>query len=406
MSRARVTVSKLAQEAGIDSETALLILLALGVKTRSAADYVPRSKLNVARRSLGLGSARESRLVAELARRASLSEDEARGRLLEVRLLRDPVQLRVRREVVRRAETALGIRQMESAPVPSSAPDLADRTEPREGAAVKEKRPRKKKRSVVVWPLIGKQEEISYLTAGDVEQIHHVLVEDFAKSRDPILPAGVSDRTLLESAVFRPHTALTGHQKYPTISMAGAALFYAVVHDHAFFNGNKRTALVSLLVFLDKNGYVLTLSEDDLFEYVLRLASHQLVERDHRVQTELADRETIEVARWLQRNMKRVTKGEFVLRFDQLKRILATYECQFEVLKGNRINIARGGLRTQVAYSGVGMEVDRSSVHKIRKDLYLDEVHGYDSDIFYNAGPRIDDFIGKYRRTLDRLAKL
>ena len=94
------------------------------------------------------------------------------------------------------------------------------------------------------------------------------------------------------------------------------------------------------------------------------------------------------------------------MKFRELRQVMTVRDCRFEILSGNRINISKGKLRTQVFYASEGRDVDPNTIHKIRHDLDLDDEHGYDSDIFYNASPRIDEFINKYRRILDRLAKL
>ena len=73
---------------------------------------------------------------------------------------------------------------------------------------------------------------------------------------------------------------------------------------------------------------------------------------------------------------------------------------------GNRANVYRGKLQCQIGYRNEGSDVSRRSIHKLRKDLQLDEEHGCDSDIFYNSGPRIPLFINRYRKVLNRLAKV
>jgi hypothetical protein len=119
------------------------------------------------------------------------------------------------------------------------------------------------------------------------------------------------------------------------------------------------------------------------------------------------DAEVLHVANWLQRNSRRIGHREHPLQFRQLRAILERYTCRLNVLPGNRIDIYRGKLRTQIGgYRNDGEEVSKQTIHKIRKDLELDDKNGYDSDIFYDAGPRIPEFIHKYRKLLIRLAKV
>jgi death-on-curing family protein len=120
-----------------------------------------------------------------------------------------------------------------------------------------------------MWP-------IAHLTVDDVTAIHWALVEDFQRSRDPIDPPGIRSDHLLGSAVMRPYTSLGGTKKYPSLAMSAAALFHALVLDHPFHNGNKRTALVSLVVLLDKNDHLLRVSQEELYEYVISVADHKV----------------------------------------------------------------------------------------------------------------------------------
>jgi death-on-curing protein len=176
--------------------------------------------------------------------------------------------------------------------------------------------------------------------------------------------------------------------------------------DHPFHNGNKRTAIVSLLVYLDKNGWVFTAEEDEIYVYLLNLASHQLRNGEDQIISN-SDNEVLHLAKWLQNKIRKVNLREFPIQFRQLRSILLTYGCRFEFpTAGNRINIFRDKLHTQIGYHNEGTDVERGNIHKLRKDLALDEDSGYDSDIFYNATPRIPDFINKYRKLLDRLAKV
>ena len=222
------------------------------------------------------------------------------------------------------------------------------------------------------WPTIGHPaESLSLLSAGDIEAIHWDLVRDYAKSRDPIDPPGVRNEAILDSAVFRPHTALGQVLKYPSVVMAAAALFHSIVHDHCFHNGNKRTAVVSVLVFLDRNGYMLNISEEELFEFVLRVGRHGILDDEAGPGKDYTDRETLAIARWLQSRVKQVRKGELCVKFRQLRQILTTFGCKFAETARGYIDIYRDGRRVQVWYGGEGRDVEVNTVHMIRRELEL-----------------------------------
>lgn len=269
----------------------------------------------------------------------------------------------------------------------------------------------------LVWYTVGHEQEVRYLTAEEVLKVHYALVNEFAQHDDPIDPPGVRDPGLLESAVFRPQTSNGSVRKYPTVEMSAAALLHSLVHNHPFHNGNKRTALVSTLVFLDENGFIATCQEDKLFQFLLRVAQHSIVDCKS---SDLPDREALEISRWIASNARVTTQGERPLPFRKLKRILARYNCQMEFgASGSKMNITRvvprrhkssrsardEKLQTQVNYHGDGREVERNTMNKIRTDLELDEEHGVDSGAFYNdESTSADDFIVMYSKTLRRLS--
>jgi len=66
---------------------------------------------------------------------------------------------------------------------------------------------------------------------------------------------GVRDFALLHSAVERPKATFDGKDLYPTIFAKAAALLQSLCMNHAFTDGNKRTAFESTKLFLWLNGY-------------------------------------------------------------------------------------------------------------------------------------------------------
>ncbi len=398
MSKKRLTIAQLAARTGQSVDGIRIALSEGGVDVSAGADILRGRERFRARRVLGLISP-DHLLVSSLAEQAGLQESEARSLLYEKGVLRKKRLKRVPASSLTSAKRALGILK----------PETQIKQLP--ATAVLSIPPKKKKelrQEKNAWPSIGKKEELMYLTVSDVEEIHSILVNDFKTSKDPISPPGVRDRNLLESAVFRPYTSCGVESKYPTVSMSSAALLHSVVFDHPFFNGNKRTALVSMLVLLDKNGWVCTLDQDGVYDFVIALAAHKLISGKAADNKPSADDEVLEVARWLQRNIRKIQKSEQVLKFREVRNILSAYGCKLEHPKGagNRINISNRNFSIQIAYRNEGSEVAQNTIHTLRAKLGLDEQSGYDSDIFYNKGSRIPKFINQYRKALDRLAKV
>ena len=115
------------------------------------------------------------------------------------------------------------------------------------------------------------------LSEEEVLRIHYALVEEFVKSNNPIDPPGIKSPTLFGSAIFRQHSGLGDLLKYPDLIHSAATLAFGLCCDHPFHNGNKRTALVALLVHLDKNRLSLAgVPDDELFKLMLSIAQHDI----------------------------------------------------------------------------------------------------------------------------------
>ena len=98
--------------------------------------------------------------------------------------------------------------------------------------------------------------------------------------------AGLRDRALLESAVAAPQASYGGEFLIEDpIEIAAAYLFY-LCRNHAFLDGNKRTALASAVLFLRMNDLmVVTPLDPDAWESLVvdvgasRLDRNQTTER-------------------------------------------------------------------------------------------------------------------------------
>jgi death-on-curing protein len=84
--------------------------------------------------------------------------------------------------------------------------------------------------------------------------------------------AGIRDLGLLESALARPQNA---HAHSPKILLPelGAMYGIAIVRNHLFVDGNKRTGLVALELFLDLNGFDLDADDAATVRAILALAA-------------------------------------------------------------------------------------------------------------------------------------
>jgi death-on-curing protein len=89
--------------------------------------------------------------------------------------------------------------------------------------------------------------------------------------------AGLRDENALESAIARPQQ-LHAHGEIDSIGKLGAALAWAILRNHPFGDGNKRAAFAGLMIFLTRNGCVLTCSQVEETAMFLRAAASEISE--------------------------------------------------------------------------------------------------------------------------------
>lgn len=105
-----------------------------------------------------------------------------------------------------------------------------------------------------------------YLTAEDVIALHADIFDC------PVEEAGDQLRNPngLDGAVARPLT----HARYAgaDIALQAAVLAHGIAESQLFIDGNKRTAMMAMLTFLDVNGWQVTADDVTLAGWILDLA--------------------------------------------------------------------------------------------------------------------------------------
>jgi death-on-curing protein len=96
-----------------------------------------------------------------------------------------------------------------------------------------------------------------YLTVAEVLAMHTDQIERYGGSH------GVRDRGSLEAALFRPQTGY-----YADLIEEAAALWESLSQNHAFLDGNKRTAFAATYTFLAINGGRLTADAQQTYTFI------------------------------------------------------------------------------------------------------------------------------------------
>lgn len=90
--------------------------------------------------------------------------------------------------------------------------------------------------------------ESIWLTATFVQMLHAESIKLFGGEY------GLRDQGLLQSSLAKSQH-LHGYGGSPSLFALAAAYGYGLVRNHAFVDGNKRTALLAIRAFLFMNGY-------------------------------------------------------------------------------------------------------------------------------------------------------
>jgi death-on-curing protein len=111
--------------------------------------------------------------------------------------------------------------------------------------------------------------ETIYITVDEVIEIHERMVESTGGSH------GLRDRNRLESAVMLPQQTFDQVELYPTIIEKAAILGFAIIANHPFVDGNKRTGQHVMEIFLELNGYEIQSTIDEDEAAIIAVASGQ-----------------------------------------------------------------------------------------------------------------------------------
>jgi death-on-curing protein len=108
---------------------------------------------------------------------------------------------------------------------------------------------------------------VVYLTANDLYNINEEVT-----GRIPF----VRDRHLLLSAERRPRIMIFGEEQFPTLYDKAAALLHSLAYHHLFVDGNKRTAIRAVEMFLEANDLHPIWHSREEYDFVLRVAQGQV----------------------------------------------------------------------------------------------------------------------------------
>ncbi len=115
--------------------------------------------------------------------------------------------------------------------------------------------------------------EPRWLTRELLEAIHHAQLARHGGLQ------GVRDAAALESALGRPQNKWA-YRETKAVPALAAAYGFAITKNHAFIDGNKRTAFIAMVAFFEWNGWSLRATEHDAVATMLGVADDSVSEAE------------------------------------------------------------------------------------------------------------------------------
>lgn len=110
------------------------------------------------------------------------------------------------------------------------------------------------------------------LTLSDVEIVAYRLAKETMNFNEPIPDFSTRFPNVLESCLVTPFQTFGRKPLYAGLTGKAAILFYLMIKNHPFQNGNKRIAMTTLFTFLYLNNKWLRVDVEELYQFAMWIA--------------------------------------------------------------------------------------------------------------------------------------
>lgn len=111
------------------------------------------------------------------------------------------------------------------------------------------------------------------VTIKEAEYIAFRLAKETLSFNEPIPEFSTRFPNILESCLAVPFQTFSGKSLYQGILAKSSMLFYLMIKNHPFQNGNKRIAMTTMFVFLYLNKKWLKVDTQELYNFTVWVAS-------------------------------------------------------------------------------------------------------------------------------------
>lgn len=113
---------------------------------------------------------------------------------------------------------------------------------------------------------------VKRVTVKEVEHITFKMAQRWLSFNEPIPDFSTRSPNILESCLATPFQTFGGRFLYPRFLTRASMLFYFMIKNHPFENGNKRTAITTLFTFLFANTKWLVADVQELYNFTIWIA--------------------------------------------------------------------------------------------------------------------------------------
>ena len=121
------------------------------------------------------------------------------------------------------------------------------------------------------------------ITIKEVEYVAFRLAQEIMSFNELIPDFSTRFPNILESCLAAPFQTFGGKSPYHNLISKTAVLFYLMVKNHPFQNGNKRIAMTTLFVILHKNRKWLSVDTQELYNFTMWIAQSPPKAKDETV---------------------------------------------------------------------------------------------------------------------------
>ena len=219
---------------------------------------------------------------------------------------------------------------------------------------------------------------------------------------------GLRDPNLFCSAIARQHVEFGGRVKWSNAYEIAASLFFGLVKNHPFHDGNKRTAFLSLVWYLRKSGIGFKVRPEVLNRMTVAVASSNwdfFAEYNFRkLEKEVGHNDAIilAIAAFLRKRTRQRVKRYKAVRWSEFERALkrfgfflgeanrdkvSIYKFEKRKVLGLAIGKNEKKVVMTVSYPGAKRQITAQSIKNILRKIGLGDPKRYDHSAIFNDEP-------------------